>query len=219
MKLEGAPATTLPDWLKPVEELAASVQAEQLAPRFPHPPDDARPAAVLICFADGEQGPELLLTRRATTLRNHAGQISFPGGASDPDDADAVTTALREAEEEVGLKPDDVLVFGTLPTLWLPPSNFAVTSVLGYWSTPRTLEPVSTHEVGSVLHHPIHLLIDPSNRFSVEHPTGWRGPAFEVGTEVPLWGFTAGVISRLFEALGWEKPWDDSITRPLPEVL
>ena len=72
-------------------------------------------------------------------------------------------------------------MFGTLPTLWLPPSNFAVTSVLGYWSAPRTLEPVDVAEVGSILHHPIHLLIDPANRFSVEHPTGWRGPAFEVG--------------------------------------
>lgn len=218
MKLEGSDAT-LPAWLQQVAELAASVEAEQLAPRFPHPPPDARPAAVLICFADGAQGPELLLTQRATTLRNHAGQISFPGGASDLGDADATTTALREAEEEVGLDPSDVLVFGTLPTLWLPPSNFAVTPVLGYWSNPRTLEPVDTAEVGSVLHHPIHQLMEPTNRFTVEHPTGWRGPAFEVGTEVPLWGFTAGVISRLFEYLGWEKPWDDSVTRPLPELL
>jgi hypothetical protein len=103
--------------------------------------------------------------------------------------------------------------------LWLPPSNFAVTAVLGYWSSPRTLEPVDVKEVASILHHPIRQLIDPANRFSVVHPTGWRGPAFEVGTEVPLWGFTAGVISRLFEQLGWEKPWDDSVTRPLPELL
>lgn len=218
MKYEGSSAT-LPDWLKPLEELAGSVDAEQLAPRFPHPPDSARPAAVLICFADGPDGPELLLTQRSTTMRNHAGQISFPGGASDPDDDDAVTTALREAEEEVGLDPADVVIFGTLPRLWLPPSNFAVTPVLGYWSSPRTLEPVSEREVEGVLHHPIHLLIEPSNRFSVEHPSGWRGPAFEVGSEVPLWGFTAGVISRLFEQLGWEKPWDENITRPLPELL
>jgi 8-oxo-dGTP pyrophosphatase MutT (NUDIX family) len=218
VKYEGSSAT-LPDWLKPLEELAGSVDAEQLAPRFPHPPDSARPAAVLICFADGPDGPELLLTQRSTTMRNHAGQISFPGGASDPDDDDAVTTALREAEEEVGLDPADVVIFGTLPRLWLPPSNFAVTPVLGYWSSPRTLEPVSEREVEGVLHHPIHLLIEPSNRFSVEHPSGWRGPAFEVGSEVPLWGFTAGVISRLFEQLGWEKPWDENITRPLPELL
>lgn len=208
---------TLPAWLRPLAELAHSVEAEQLAPRFPHPPADARAAAVLICFADGDEGPELLLTERAPTLRNHAGQISFPGGASDPGDADAVATALREAHEEVGLDPAEVAVFGTLPTLWLPPSNFAVTPVLGYWTAPRRLDPVSPDEVGRVLHHPIRLLVDPDNRFSVEHPSGWRGPAFEIGTEVPLWGFTAGIISRLFERLGWAEPWDDSITRPLPQ--
>ncbi|KQY60535.1 NUDIX hydrolase [Aeromicrobium sp. Root495] len=206
----------LPPWLRPLAEMASSVQAEQLAPRFPHPPADARPAAVLICFADGPDGPELLLTERAATLRNHAGQISFPGGATDPEDDGPVDTALREAQEEVGLDPSEVEVFGTLPTLWLPPSNFAVTPVLGYWTAPRALEPVSAAEVGHVLHHPIRNLVEPANRFSVEHPSGWRGPAFEVGTEVPLWGFTAGVISRLFEAVGWEKPWDESVTRPLP---
>jgi 8-oxo-dGTP pyrophosphatase MutT (NUDIX family) len=208
----------LPTWLRPLAELASSVQAEQLAPRFPHPPADARPAAVLICFAEGPDGPELLLTERAPTLRNHAGQISFPGGACDPDDADAVATALREAQEEVGLDPAQVVVFGTLPTLWLPPSNFAVTPVLGYWSAPRRLEPVSVAEVGRVLHHPIRLLVDPGNRFSVEHPSGWRGPAFEIGTEMPLWGFTAGIISRLFERLGWAEPWDETVTQPLPTL-
>lgn len=214
---DGSAPSGLPDWLVPLAELAGSVQAEQLAPRFPHPPADARPAAVLICFADGEHGPELLLTERAPTLRNHAGQISFPGGACDPGDADAAATALREAQEEVGLDPAQVTVFGTLPTLWLPPSNFAVTSVLGYWSAPRRLEPVSAAEVGHVIHHPLRLLVDPDNRFSVEHPSGWRGPAFEIGTEMPLWGFTAGIISRLFERLGWAEPWDDTVTRPLPE--
>lgn len=207
----------LPEWLRPLAELAGSVEAEQLAPRFPHPPADARPAAVLMLFAEGERGPELLLTERATTLRNHAGQISFPGGATDPEDADATATALREAEEEVGLDPATVDTFGALPTLWLPPSNFAVTPVLGYWREPKPLHPVNTHEVGSIIHQPIRRLLDPVNRFSVEHPSGWRGPAFEVGGGVPLWGFTAGVISRLFERLGWEQPWDDSVTRPLPD--
>lgn len=208
----------LPPWLRPLAEMASSVEAEQLAPRFPHAPADARPAAVLICFADGPEGPELLLTERAATLRNHAGQISFPGGRTDPEDDGPVATALREAQEEVGLDPSEVVVFGTLPTLWLPPSNFAVTPVLGYWTKPRPLEPVSAAEVGHVLHHPIRNLVEPANRFSVEHPSGWRGPAFEVGTEVPLWGFTAGVISRLFEAVGWAQPWDDSVTRALPRL-
>jgi 8-oxo-dGTP pyrophosphatase MutT (NUDIX family) len=207
----------LPEWLRPLAELAGSVEAEQLAPRFPHPPADARPAAVLMLFADGANGPELLLTERAARMRNHPGQISFPGGASDAGDADAVATALREAQEEVGLDPSTVEVFGQLPTLWLPPSNFAVTPVLGYWLEPKPLLPVSADEVNTIIHQPIRRLLDPANRFSVEHPSGWRGPAFEVGTAVPLWGFTAGVVSRLFERMGWDQPWDDSVTRPLPE--
>ncbi len=209
----------LPDWLRPLAELAGSVEAEHLAPKFPHPPANARPAAVLMLFADGVDGPELLLTVRASTLRNHAGQISFPGGASDPEDTDAVATALREAEEEVGLDPQSVDIFGQLPTLWVPPSNFAVTPVLAYWRDPKQLHPVDTAEVGAIIHHPIRHLTDPTRRFSVVHPSGWRGPGFEVAGEVPLWGFTAGIISRLFERLGWEQPWDDSITRPLPEDM
>ncbi len=207
----------LPDWLQPLADLLDSVEAEQLAPRFPHPPADARPAAVLMLFSDGEDGRRLLLTERAATLRSHAGQISFPGGRSDDTDRDAVHTALREAQEEVGLDPDEVVVFGTLPTLWLPPSNHAVTSVLGYWTSPRDLDPVSRAEVEQVLSTPLDLLLDPDRRFSVVHPSGWTGPAFDIGTDVPLWGFTAGIISRLFERLGWDRPWDASRTRPLPE--
>ena len=211
-------STTLPDWLRPLADLAGSVEAEQLAPRFPHPPADARPAAVLICFADGPSGAELILTERATTLRNHAGQISFPGGASDPDDVDAAHTALREAHEEVGLEPSEVEVFGTLPRLWLPPSNFGVTPVLSYWQAPRRLDARSPREVRRVIHQRLDDLVDPTRRFTVVHPSGWRGPAFDVGTEMPLWGFTAGVISRLFDRVGWARPWDEERVRDLPEL-
>ncbi|MCW2831802.1 MAG: coenzyme pyrophosphatase, partial [Aeromicrobium sp.] len=83
---------------------------------------------------------------------------------------------------------------------------------------PKPLHPASSQEVVTIIHQPIRRLMDPANRFSVAHTSGWRGPAFEVGTRMPLWGFTAGVISRLFAALGWEQPWDDSVTRPLPEL-
>lgn len=210
---------SLPDWLRPLAELASSVGAERLSPRFPKVPDDARPAAVLMLFSDGEDGPELLLTERSSTMRSHPGQISFPGGKSDPGDADAAATALREAEEEVGLDPTTVDVFGVLPTMWLPPSNFAVTPVLAYWREPTVLGPVSDQEVVTVIHQPISELMDPANRFSIEHSTGWRGPAFEIGMRVPLWGFTAGVISRLFEVVGWDQVWDETVTRPLPQSL
>lgn len=209
--------SSLPPWLHPLADMLDSVEAEHLAPRFPHPPADARPAAVLMLFSDGERGRELLLTERSASLRNHARQISFPGGRQDDSDRDPVHTALREAQEEVGLDPREVVVFGTLPTLWLPPSNHAVTPVLGYWTNPGELRAQSPDEVETVLSTPLDLLLDPDRRFSVVHPSGWTGPAFDIGANVPLWGFTAGIIARLFERLGWERPWDASRTRPIPE--
>lgn len=209
---------SLPQWLQPLAELASSVDAGQLSPNYPKIPDGARPAAVLMLFSDGADGPEILLTERASTMRHHPGQIAFPGGKSDLGDADAAATALRESQEEVGLDPSTVEVFGILPPLWIPPSNFAVTPVLAYWSEPTQLGPVSDQEVVSVIHQPISDLMDPANRFSVAHANGWTGPAFEIGTTMPLWGFTAGIISRLFEVIGWSEPWDASITRPMPEL-
>lgn len=208
---------SLPAWLHPVADALGTITAKRLAPNSPEPPADARPASVLILFADGDDGPEILLTRRGATMRHHAGQISFPGGGRDPGDADAIGTALREAHEEVGLEPASVEVFGILPTLWLPPSNFAVTPVLGYWREPQELRSTSEHEVVEVLHQPVRELLDPANRYSVTHPSGWTGPAFEVGAEVPLWGFTAGIVSRLFEVVGWDEPWDADERRPLPK--
>jgi 8-oxo-dGTP pyrophosphatase MutT (NUDIX family) len=207
----------LPEWLHPVADVIEHVSAKRLAPNTPAPPDDARPAAVLVLFAEGIDGPELLLTRRGAAMRTHAGQISFPGGGADPADANAAGTALREAHEEVGLDPATVEIIGTLPTLWLPPSNFAVSPVLAYWRTPEPLVSTSEHEVVEVLHQSIRELLDPANRFSVAHPSGWVGPAFEVGAAVPLWGFTAGIVARLFEVVGWDEPWDTADRRSLPE--
>ena len=207
----------LPDWLEPVAELTEHTRADEMAPLLWDPPSNARPAAVLVCFADGDEGPELLLTERSNKLRNHAGQISFPGGAGDPDDGGPVGTALREAQEEVGLDPATVTAFGTLPARWLVPSNFAVTPVFAYWREPHALDR-SVGEVFRILHVPIDELLEPTNRYMLLHPSGWRGPAFDIGTTVPLWGFTAGVISALFRLVGWEKPWDENDTRRHPEV-
>ena len=205
----------IPKWLEPIEAAARLVTNADLSPLLPAPPEDARRAAVLMLFAEGEQGPDLLFTERAPTLRSHAGQISFPGGALDESDPDEIFTALREANEEVGIEPTSVTPFATLPKLWLPPSNFAVTTVLGYWHEPHEVSAIDAAEVASVFRVPIDELLNPAKRFTVVHHLGWQTPGFDVDHPTPLWGFTAGIVSRLFAAAGWEKPWDKTITREL----
>lgn len=203
----------LPDWLRPVAEGAASIRGEQLSRWLP-PPEGGRASAVLILFGDGEQGPDLLLIQRSSTMSSHAGQPAFPGGAVDDTDADVVAAALREAEEETGLDPAGVQVFATLPALFLPPSGFVVTPVLGWWREPSPVDVVDPGEVERVARVPLAELLDPANRYSVRHPSGFVGPAFAVRGLV-VWGFTAGLLSRLFALVGWEKPWPEDDVREL----
>jgi 8-oxo-dGTP pyrophosphatase MutT (NUDIX family) len=169
-------------------------------------------------FGEGDLGPDLLLTERAHDMRSHPGQVSFPGGSIDPTDPTPEHTALREAEEETGLDPSGVDIFAMLPELWLPPSNFAVTPVLGWWREPSEVRVVDPAEVHAVLRVPIEELLDPEHRVSVRHPSGWKGPAFLIGEDkdLVLWGFTAGIIAQLFDFVGWTRPWDADRLTDLP---
>ena len=208
---------TVPSWLQPLVDALPDVRPEQLS-RFLPPEEGGRRSAVLILFGEGPAGPDLLFIERAATLRAHAGQPAFPGGAIDDTDASPTAAALREAQEEVGLDPAAVDVVGTLPDLWLPPSGFVVTPVLGWWRDPHDVGVVDVAEVAAVVRVPIAELVDPANRLSVTHPSGWIGPAFDVGGLL-VWGFTAGLTDRLLALGGWEQPWDRSRTRPLdPQV-
>ena len=206
----------LPAWLRPVAAGLSGVTSRTLSPMMPEPPRSARRAAVLMLFGDGTDGPDLLLTERAHTLRSHPGQLSFPGGREDPGDRDLVDTAFREAYEEVGLDPAGVTVLGELPRLWIPPSNSSVTTVVGWWHTPGPVRVIDEAEVATVLRVPLSHLLDPENRFMVRLSGGWKGPAFDVGGGLVLWGFTAGIVSRLFEHVGWERPWDHGRVRGRP---
>ncbi|MET9697092.1 CoA pyrophosphatase [Streptomyces sp. NPDC006529] len=209
----------LPRWLDPVVSAARTVRPTQLS-RFLPPEDGAgRQSAVLVLFGEGPRGPELLLMERAAALRSHAGQPSFPGGALDPEDGDPQTTgplraALREAEEETGLDPAGVQLFGVLPRLYIPVSEFVVTPVLGWWREPSPVGAVDLAETARVFTVPVADLTDPAHRVTVVHPGGYQGPAFQVASAL-VWGFTAGVIDRILHFAGWEQPWDRSRQVPL----
>ena len=209
---------TLPSWLRPLAEALPQVRAEQLSAFLP-PESGGRRSAVLILFGEGPHGPDVLYIERAATLRSHAGQPAFPGGAQDEEDDGPVAAALREAAEEVGLDPAGVEVIGSLPDLFLPPSGFVVTPVVAWWRDPHDVHPVDQAEVAAVARVPLAELADPANRLRVTHPSGFLGPAFEVGGML-VWGFTAGLTDRLLALGGWERPWDTSRLRELdPETV
>ncbi|MFJ6510372.1 NUDIX hydrolase [Streptomyces sp. NPDC091406] len=209
----------LPAWLDPVVGAARTVRPQQLSRFLPPESGAGRQSAVLVLFGEGERGPELLLMERSGTLRSHAGQPSFPGGALDPEDGDQATTgplraALREAEEETGLDPRGVQLFGVLPRLYIPVSGFVVTPVLGWWRAPSPVGVVDPAETARVFTVPVADLTDPANRATAVHPSGHSGPAFLVESAL-VWGFTAGVIDRIVHYAGWERPWDRTRQVPL----
>lgn len=212
---------SLPAWMEPIRRGATTISAEEISRFVPPEGTRTRKGAVLMLFGEGPAGPDLLLTERAHTMRSHPGQVSFPGGSIDPDDASPAAAALREAEEETGLDPAGVDVLATLPELWLPPSNFAVTPVLGWWREPGPVSVVDPAEVHRVLRVPLEELLDPQHRVTVTHPMGYRSPGFLIGEQhdLVLWGFTAGLVHKLFEHVGLTREWDATVEHPLPDYM
>ncbi|MEV5207467.1 CoA pyrophosphatase [Micromonospora sp. NPDC053740] len=204
-----------PEWIEPLLTRLGTARAEDFT-RLVTPAEGGRESAVLVLL--GEQpgaGPDVLVLQRAATLRNHAGQPAFPGGAADPEDADVRATALREANEEVGLDPASVTVLAELPKLWIPVSDFVVTPVLAWWHDPHPVHPREPAEVAHVARLPVSELVDPANRLLVRHPSGWIGPAFSARGML-VWGFTAGVLATLLEMGGWARPWSRGRVVELP---
>jgi 8-oxo-dGTP pyrophosphatase MutT (NUDIX family) len=168
-------------------------QGNPLQPAF----DGARPAAVLVTLAHGVAGPEVLLTRRSMALRHHRGEISFPGGRMDPGET-PTETALREANEEVGLDPDRVTVLGELSHINTVVSMSYIIPKVAVTERPWPLEPASG-EVDRVMWVPVHELVAPG----VYHGERWGRPPtdrllhfFELADET-VWGATAHMLVDL----------------------
>lgn len=203
--------TELPDWYAPLIHGVQTAPHDELV-RFRAPEHEkVRESAVLVLFADGADrgvdGPDVLIIERAADMRSHAGQPAFPGGARDPEDADSIDTALREAQEETGLDPAGVVPVATLPQMWLPPSGFVVTPVLGWWGTPSPVAAADPAEVADVHRVAIADMVNPANRVKVSHPSGYIGAGFEVDGML-VWGFTGLLLDRLFALADWEQPWE-----------
>lgn len=160
------------------------------------------PAAVLFPIILRDDGQTVLLTQRTAHLRDHAGQISFPGGRVEAEDLSPSHTALRETEEEIGLPRERIEILGFLPE-YRTGTGFRVTPVVALVQPPFELQP-DPFEVAEVFEVPLAFLLDPANH--QQHSLHYRG-ALRSYFAMPygdyfIWGATAGMIRSLSERLG-----------------
>lgn len=155
------------------------------------------PAAVLVPLVQRETGLTVLLTQRTAHLRDHPGQISFPGGRCEEQDATAVETALREAQEEVGLDPGQVEVLGFLPE-YRTGTGFSITPVVGLVRPPLNLK-LDDFEVAEAFETPLSFLLDPANcqRHKAEFQGSLREYYAMPWEGYHIWGATAGMLVSL----------------------
>lgn len=163
--------------------------------------DGLREAAVLIPIVDRGEEASVILTKRAETLRNHSGQVAFPGGGIDPEDPTPEFAALRETREEIGLARDYIEVVGRMPD-YVSGSGYRIAPVLGIVRPGFHLH-INQHEVDAAFEVPLRFLMDPAN-----HHQGsrlWDNRTW-VYYDMPyggqrIWGVTAGIIRTLYERL------------------
>jgi 8-oxo-dGTP pyrophosphatase MutT (NUDIX family) len=173
------------------------------------------PAAVLIPLFVREGEYNLLFTRRTETVEHHKGQISFPGGRRDPEDPDLLATALREAEEEMGIRRKDVRIVGELDDICTV-TNFCVTPFVGLIPYPYPFQ-VNLHEIEEVLEIPLAVLLNKAHfREEIRERSGQSYPAFFYQYKHhAIWGATARILKQLLDLL----PQGKEIGKPVDQGL
>jgi 8-oxo-dGTP pyrophosphatase MutT (NUDIX family) len=184
-----------------VKSAADRIDPKLLAAWFKMP---LRPAAVLVPLTQREVGMQMLLTERTHTVRDHPGQVAFPGGMAEPEDKDLLATALRESEEEIGLLSAQVEVVGYLPSQAVI-SGYAVLPVVGFYDGDFQAS-IDPGEVASVFEVPLDFLRDASNLIRVDRDkNGVTLPTYEYDYDGHrIWGATALMIRMLVDVLGWQ---------------
>ncbi len=158
-------------------------------------------AAVLVPLVNRESGVQILLTQRTEHLRDHGGQVSFPGGRVEAGDASREATALREMQEEIGLGADCVTLLGRLPGYEIP-SGFRITPVVGWIEPPFAVAP-DPFEVADIFEAPLDYFLDPANYQRREYHFRGRHRHY---LAIPwqgryIWGATAGMLYSLCRLL------------------
>jgi 8-oxo-dGTP pyrophosphatase MutT (NUDIX family) len=172
----------------------------------PQPDPGDRLAAVLALLAGADE-PELVFTERAAMLSRHAGEMSFPGGLQDPDDADLVVTALRETREEIGVDVASHAVLGALPPVHTYVSGILVTPFVAVVPELPALV-VSDAEIARVVRVPLRRLagIEEQRELREENGMTWRGWWYVDG-DTTVWGATGSMVHALLERVRTEAPW------------
>jgi 8-oxo-dGTP pyrophosphatase MutT (NUDIX family) len=166
-------------------------------------PEGARKAGVLILLYPDDGVVKIIFIKRNEYPGVHSGQISFPGGGHEPGDEDTIATALREAEEETGIRRESVQIIGTLSELFIPPSNFLVTPVLAYTLTRPDFRPDPT-EVEQLLEIPLDAFLDKNAKqekeIDVFPALTMKVPCYFINGHV-IWGATAMMLSEFLDLI------------------
>ena len=204
-RLREAVARPLDEWREVYESFSPlNLETGERRLRVPEPGEACRRAAVLVPIVLEPKGARVVYTLRTGDLEDHAGQVSFPGGSPEPQDDSLLATALREAEEEIDLRPDTVEIVGELEEMYIPPSRFLVRPFVGLLSEQAELV-LAPEEVEAIFSVSLEELMSPEAFEKVIwEREGWphEVPTFAVGGH-DIWGATAAMTAGLLDRLGW----------------